>query len=120
MWQRDPAPAWPREATQAFAALKAWRTAHPHATWVESEAAPVEQMAGLAARVQADMAIASDAADFRATATAGRPRCSAGGEPLMATGQVQRRLTTTRDRPVVVERSRGRGAACGAEFFPPG
>jgi hypothetical protein len=119
MWQTDPEPDWQDEAMRAFAAVKRWRTAHPHATWAEIEAAQRAEMAGLMARMQADLAMASAAADFRGAA-ADRPRCASCGEALVAIGQVARRLTTTDERPVVVERSRGRCAACGAEFFPPG
>jgi hypothetical protein len=120
MWQTDPEPAWQALASEAFAGLKEWRAAHPRATWAEIEAAQSERLAGLVARVQEDLALASAAADFRGRPAAARPPGPACGAPLQAAGQVARRLTTGQERPVVLERTRGRCPACGAEFFPPG
>ena len=120
MWQTDPEPEWQTLAAEAFAALKQWRSAHPRATWAQLEAAQTERLAGLVARMQADLALASAAADFRGGAVAARPSCPACGGTLVAVGQEVRRLTTAQDRPVVLERTRGRCSAGQAEFFPPG
>jgi hypothetical protein len=119
MWQTDPEPQWQAMAAEAFAGLKQWRTAHPRANWAQIEAAQTERLAALVARLQADLALASAAADFRGRAATARPPCPACGAALVAVGQGARTLTTTQDRPVVLERTRGRCSACGAEVFPP-
>ena len=119
MWRTDPEPEWQALAGEAFAALKQWRTEHPQATWAQIEAEQTERLAGLVARLQHDLAEASAATDFRGCAAAARPPCPRCGAALAAVGQAERRLTTAQDRPVVLERTRGRCSACGAEVFPP-
>jgi hypothetical protein len=119
MWQTDPEPEWQALAAEAFAGLKRWRAEHPRASWAEIEAAQTERLAGLVARLQQDLALASAAADFRGAAADARPPCPACGGALVAVGPVERRLTTAQDRPVVLGRTRGRCPACGAEVFPP-
>lgn len=116
----DPNGAWETVMTTAMAGLKAWRRAHPRATLAEIEAARSEQLASLMARIDADLAVASAAADLRRIPLADRPSCPTCGGALEVVGQEARRLTTAQERTMVVERSRGRCSACGAEFFPPG
>ena len=113
----DPIPQWRGLAEAAFLGMQEWRAAHPRATWAEIEAALAERLAELQGRMLRDVAQASPAADFRGAAE--RPPCPHCGAPLQAAGQVPRRLTTTQERTLVLERTAGRCPRCGAGVFPP-
>ena len=106
---------WLAEATERFAALDAWRQAHPRATWNEIEAAVDAQLGPLRARLLGDTAVASDAADLRGE----RPACPACGERLQAAGSHRRRPRGEQDVPLDVERSYARCPRCGTGLFPP-
>ena len=69
---------WLAETAERFAALDAWRQAHPQATWCEIEAAVEAQLGPLRARLLGDTAMASDAAELRGE----RPACPACGAGL--------------------------------------
>jgi hypothetical protein len=112
-----PREAWQTQATATMAAIAQWREAHPRATWAELEAAVDAELAGLRARLLADSAQASPAAD---PAPEERPHCRECGAALHDAGRHQRRLTTERDQPIVLERTYLRCPACGTGIFPPG
>lgn len=107
---------WLDEASQRFAALEAWRQAHPTATWAEIEAAIDGQLGPLRARMLGETAMASDAA----TLGGERPVCPACGERLQAAGGHPRRLRGEQEIPIELERTYARCPACGAGLFPPG
>jgi ribosomal protein S27AE len=106
---------WLAESAERFAALDAWRQAHPKATWTEIEAAVDAQLAPLRAQLLGDTAMASAAADLRGE----RPRCPRCGERLTAAGSRRRRLHGEQEVPVDLERTYARCPACGAGLFPP-
>ena len=58
-----PRDAWRDQADAVLGEVARWRAAHPRATWAEIEAAVDERLAGLRARLLADSAQASPAAD---------------------------------------------------------
>jgi hypothetical protein len=119
MWRSDPHPEWQALAEEALLGMKRWREEHPTATWAEIEAALDERLAALRGRMLEDTAQASAAADFRGASAERRPRCPDCGAPLRAVGQERRRLTAAHERPITLERTRGRCPACGAGAFPP-
>jgi ribosomal protein S27AE len=106
---------WLAETATRFAALDAWRQAHPTATWAEIEAAIDAQLGPLRAELLRETAMASDAADLRGE----RPLCPQCGERLQAAGTRRRRLRGEQDQPLEVERTYARCPACGAGLFPP-
>ena len=107
---------WLAETAERFAALDAWRQAHPTATWAEIEAAVDAQLGPLRAQVLGETAMASDA-----TALAGALRvCAQCGHRLQAAGKRRRRLRSEQDEPIDVERTYARCPACGTGLFPPG
>ncbi len=107
---------WLADAAERFAALDAWRQAHPHATWTEIEAAIDAQLGPLRAQLLGDTAMASDATDLRGEGV----RCPACGERLGAAGARRRRLRSEQDVVIEVERRYARCPACGTGLFPPG
>jgi ribosomal protein S27AE len=103
------------ETAERFAALDAWRQAHPTASWAEIEAAVEAHLGPLRAEVLREMAMASDAADLGGE----RPLCPQCGARLQAAGTRRRRLRGEQDRPLDLERTYARCPACGHGLFPP-
>jgi ribosomal protein S27AE len=106
---------WLAETAERFAALNAWRQAHPTATWAEIEAALDAHLGPLRAEVVRETALASDAADLRGE----RPVCPQCGERLQAAGRRRRRLRGEQDRTLDLDRTYARCPACGHGLFPP-
>jgi ribosomal protein S27AE len=106
---------WLAETAERFAALDAWRQAHPTATWVEIEAAVEAQLGPLRAHLLGETAMASEATDLRGE----RRTCPACGELMQAAGTRHRRLRGEGDVPIDVQRSYARCPACGTGLFPP-
>jgi ribosomal protein S27AE len=97
-----------------------WRAAHPKATFNEIEAALDERLNQVRARVLADLAMASTAADLRAGSGEERPRCERCGAVLQARGQSERGLVTLGGAEVRLVRSYATCPRCGDGSFPPG
>ena len=97
-----------------------WRAAHPTATFNEIEAAWDERLNALRARVLADLALASTAADLQAASAEERPRCEECGTVLQARGQSERGLVTQGGAEVRLVRSYATCPRCGDGSFPPG
>ena len=116
MPRRLPRVRWLAQSAERFAALEAWRQAHPKATWAEIEAAVDAQLAPLRAQLLGDTAMASAASDLRGE----RPVCPECGERLTAAGTRRRRLQAEQEAPIALERTYARCPACGAGLFPPG
>jgi NADH pyrophosphatase NudC (nudix superfamily) len=106
---------WLAETAARFAALDAWRQAHPTATWAEIEAAVDAQLGPLRAQLLGDTAMASEATDL-----GGRRRvCPDCGARLHAAGARRRRLRSDQDELIALERWYARCPACGTGLFPP-
>jgi uncharacterized protein with PIN domain len=97
-----------------------WRAAHPKATFSEIEAALDERLNQVRARVLADLALASAAADLQAASAEERPRCGRCGAGLQARGRSERRVVTQGGAEVRLVRSYATCPACGDGSFPPG
>jgi ribosomal protein S27AE len=97
-----------------------WRAAHPKATFSEIEAALDERLNQVRARVLADLALASTAADFQAASAEERPRCERCGTMLQARGQSERGVVTQGGAEVTLRRTYATCPRCGDGSFPPG
>jgi ribosomal protein S27AE len=97
-----------------------WRAAHPRATFGEIEAALDERLNEVRARVLADLALASSAADLRAANAEERPRCERCGAVLQARGRSERGVVTQGGAEVRLVRSYATCPRCGGGSFPPG
>lgn len=104
----------------AAESMAAWRREHPRATLVEIEAAARERMRPVEARMIADAAQQSAAADLAATPRSQRPRCERCGGALISRGKQERVLQAESGERLRLERSYGVCGRCGLEFFPPG
>ena len=111
---------WQRDAASVWTGMADWRAAHPKATFSEIEAALDERLNQVRARVLADLALASTAADLRAASAAERPRCERCGTMLQARGRSERGVVTQGGAEVRLVRSYATCPRCGDGAFPPG
>ena len=100
--------------------MAGWRAAHPKATLSEIEAALDERPNRLGARVLADLALASAAADVQAARREERPRCGRCDTPLQARGPSERGVVTQGGVEVRLRRSYAACPRCGDGSLPPG
>lgn len=111
---------WAGDAESVWSGLTDWRAAHPQATLSEIEAALDERLDRLRARLLADLALASAAADIQAATGEERPRCTRCGTVLQARGQHERGVVTQGGSEVRLRRSYAACPRCGDGTFPPG
>lgn len=116
---------WDALAAEAFVGIKEWRLQHPKATFAEIEAAVDERLSTVRARMLADVALASAAANVQATPLVARPACpictghGAGTGRLEVRGQHTREVTVTYGKTVVLTRDYTVCSVCGTGLFPP-
>lgn len=111
---------WAGDAESVWSGLADWRAAHPKATLSEIEAALDERLDRLRARLLADLALASAAADVPAGSGEERPRCERCGVVLHARGASERTLLTQGGAAVPLRRTYLACPSCGDGSFPPG
>ncbi len=121
-WKREPISAarWSEAAEAVWTGMADWRAAHPRATFSEIEAALVARLDQVRARVLADLAMASTAADLGTATEAERPRCEQCGRGLRARGPSDRTLLTQGGAEVRLRRTYATCPQCGDGSFPPG
>lgn len=99
-------------ASELLAVLRAWRQAHPDASFAEIEAAVEGELDRVRAQVLAQVA-PPPAADER-------PCCRQCGGPMQARGTRERRLIVAGNQVVRLRRPYYWCPACAAGLFPPG
>ena len=118
--ERIDASRWSVAAASVWTGLADWRAAHPKATFGEIEAALDARLNQVRARVLADLAMASTAADLQAACDEERPRCEACGTVLQARGRSERGVVTQGGAEVRLRRSYATCPRCGDGSSPPG
>ena len=113
-------PQWEAQAEEAFTDLRGWRAMHPRATLREIEQELDRRWEQLRARVLADLALASRAADLQQEADGARACCPDCGAPLQDQGEHPRTLLTLGNQAVELRRDYGTCPRCGSGLFPPG
>jgi len=111
---------WAGDAESVWTGMADWRAAHPKATFSEIEAALDERLNQVRARVLADLALASAAADVSGASSEERARCERCGAALQARGASERTLLTQGGAEVRLERAYAACPTCGDGAFPPG
>jgi hypothetical protein len=110
---------WEASAEDAFMGLRGWRDAHPRATLQEIEQELDRRLEQMRARMLADLALASAAADLQQEERE-RPCCPDCEEPLRDQGTHPRTLLTLGNQAVELRRDYGTCPRCGSGLFPPG
>jgi ribosomal protein S27AE len=111
---------WRTLSEEILSGMTEWRQAHPKATLREIEAAVIEQMSRLTARLIQDLALSSSTTQWSSQSGADRPRCPHCGTILQARGLHHRHLQSTGGQDLDLVRNYGTCPTCGAGLFPPG
>jgi hypothetical protein len=112
---------WMKLGQEVLLGIKEWRMQHAHATLKEIEVAIDERLAVLRARMVADAALASAAAEWEQEEAAEQPTCPQCRAQLKQRGvRAERHIQTHGGQEVKLVREYGVCPVCGAEFFPPG
>ena len=110
---------WHEMAQEVFLEMRTWRKDHPKATLQDIEEEVDRRLARLRAGLVEGVAMSSAAVEVggrRAEAKAACPTC---GGVLHARGKQVRKLPTTGQQTVRLERSYGYCPTCQVGFFPP-
>lgn len=118
-WDADEA-RWAKQIEAVVGGVRAWRAAHPRATFREIAAAVDAELNGVRAQMLAEATASSPVARFTEQPDEERPRCDQCGGKLVGRGRHRRQVTTQGDVPVVLERDYGVCASCKRGVFPPG
>jgi ribosomal protein S27AE len=116
--RRRVGPGWAAQAEEAFLGLRGWRELHPRATLAEIEVELDRRLEQMRARMLADLALASAAADLEGAAE--RACCPDCGVALRDEGVHERTLLTLGNQGVTLRRDYGTCPRCGSGLFPPG
>lgn len=111
---------WQGLADEVFSGMAEWRVQHPRATLGEIEREVDGRLGRLRARLVQDVALRSAHTDLRALPPEKRPVCPHCGAVLEVRGKKTRRLTTSQNQVVQLERSYAVCPACRGGLFPPG
>lgn len=111
---------WVRKFRRASSEISDWRVQHPRATLTEIENTVDEELAKVRAAMIQELALESALTDIKRLPVEERPKCPQCGRPLVSNGKQERRLTTTYEQGVELERSKGYCKSCRASYFPPG
>lgn len=110
---------WQRKSATILTDIKAWRQAHPTATFVEIENEVHRCLMQLEAQVLQDAAQASESREWSHISGQAGPVCPTCATPLEARGQHQRTLQGNGGENVELTRTYGTCPKCGAGLFPP-
>lgn len=110
---------WHQLSTEVIREMKAWRQAHPRATFREIEQALDEQLARLRARMLQDTALLSGTTDVRTLDETERPLCPQCSVRMEPRGQRSRELTTHFEQTIELKRSYTICPQCQLGIFPP-
>ncbi len=92
--------------------MRAWRAAHPRATFAEIEVEAMRQVAA----VRPELIATALETDAKAAA----PRCATCGVTMVRNGTHTRTIVTSQQERMPMTGPRYRCPACAAELFPPG
>ncbi len=110
---------WRALSEEILTDIKAWRQAHPKATFREIEQAVHERTTRLEAQLLQDTAQASASREWSGREEEERPHCPVCGTALQARGKQSRQLQGAGGQAVVLKRSYGTCPTCGIGLFPP-
>lgn len=97
-----------------------WREERPKATFNEIEAEVDKQLASVRTKMLQELVLESKLRNLSELNETERPTCPYCGKPLAANGQQKRRIITTHNQEVELERSKGYCRGCKISLFPPG
>ncbi|GHO72084.1 hypothetical protein KSC_109760 [Ktedonobacter sp. SOSP1-52] len=111
--------AWHAKSIEILTDIKAWRQAHPTATFVEIEEEVHTRLMELEAHVLQDAAAASKRRAWGQSTDTLAPLCPTCSVPLQARGKRERTLHGNGGQSVTLSRTYGICPKCGSGLFPP-
>ncbi len=99
--------------------LRAWRQAHPHASFDEIEDAVQAEMARWQVRLMEQLLPAQTPVDAPADSQEAPPVCGTCGMGMQRSGRRRREVQSRQGPPMLFERDYYVCPACGAGLFPP-
>ena len=102
-----------------LAEMKEWQAAHPQATLDEIEMAVAVHWARVQAKVVEASVQARAVPPINTQPAATRPRCPECGHALHGRGRQRRRVQTTGNQEIMLEREYAVCPSCGTGLFPP-
>lgn len=102
------------------AATREWRAENPAATLTEIEQKVDGELSEVRVEMVTDLMHEGRTQDLTAMLVGKRPRCPDCGGETVANGKGRRRLVTTHEKEIELERSRAYCPHCQVSFFPPG
>ncbi|GHO79930.1 hypothetical protein KSD_97380 [Ktedonobacter sp. SOSP1-85] len=110
---------WLSLSAKVLSDVKAWRKAHPKATFVEIEDEVHRRMVQLEAQLLQDAALESSSREWGRGSSEPAPTCPTCHVPLQARGKRSRTLQGNGGESVTLTRTYGTCPKCGESFFPP-
>lgn len=111
--------AWYAKSVEILTEIKAWRQAHPKATFVEIEEQVHTRLMELEAQVLQEAASASESREWSLSTETSAPLCPTCAVPLQSRGKRERTLRGNGGQSVTLKRTYGICPRCGAGLFPP-
>lgn len=111
--------AWQAKSIEILTEIKAWRQAHPTATFVDIEEQVHSRLMELEAHVLQEAASASESQAWSLSSDTPVPLCPTCAVPLQARGQRERTLHGNGSQSVTLKRTYGICPRCGSGLFPP-
>ena len=111
---------WTDLFQQASEQVSRWRKENPRASFTEIEKTVDEKLAQVRAAMLQELALESELTDFKQLPDEKRPQCPSCGRPLASNGRQKRKLVTSHEQEMVLERSKGYCRHCRVSYFPPG
>ena len=111
---------WHEVAQEVFLEMRTWRKEHPKATLQEIEEEVDRRIARMRAGLVEGVAMSSAAVEVGGRTADAPAACPTCGGVLHARGKQVRKLMTTGEQMVRLERSYGYCPSCQVGFFPPG
>ena len=99
--------------------VQEWREENPVATLTEIEEAVDKELAVVRVKMVEDLALEGVGRNIKGLSWEERPKCPECEEPVRANGRGERRLTTSYEQQVKLERSKAYCPQCDLSFFPP-
>ena len=111
---------WEKLQAQINDILREWRRENPTASLMEIENAVDANLAEVKKQIVEDLIHESGTADIIGLPEAKRPTCPKCDKPMVANGKKKRRLKTSHEKEIEIDRHQAYCPDCKVTFFPSG
>jgi len=111
---------WEKLQAQINDVLREWRKENPKASLIEIENTVDANMAEVKRQIIEDLIHESGTADISGLPETERPNCPECGKSMVANGKKKRRLKTSHEKEIEIDRHQAYCPECKVTFFPSG